>query len=124
MRAGVDLVAFMDDPDKYEQAFLFNCAADDAAVEAERAAYRILGFGQNADGEWVVAVQTTNLAGEPYYGKSVVQCFTDAACTVPAEEDDPAALFIRTSLVVAPAAEMPSDRAIVVPAPVRIVPVR
>ena len=88
-------------------------------------AYRILGFGRNAYGEWAIAVQDTNTAGRRYNGKSVIECFSDAACKTPAEEGDPAALFIRTSLQVIPAGDVPPDHhGIVVPGPVRIVPVR
>ena len=119
----VSAAAFMDDPDAYEQAFLFNCAADDAAVEAERAAYKITEFRQNADGEWEVTVLTENTKGDPYNGISVIECFSDAACTTPVEENDPAALFIRASLQVLPAGDVPPDHGIVVPGPVKIVPV-
>ena len=96
-----------------------------AWAKAEAAAYKILSFGQNADGEWEITVQTENTKGEPYNGISVFECFSDAACTTPVEENDPAALFIRASLRVLPAGEVPSDHhGIVVPGPVRIDPVR
>ena len=54
----------------------------------------------------------------------MIECFSDAACKTPAEEEDPAALFIRASLQLLPAGDVPSDHGIVVPGPVRIVPVR
>ena len=90
--------------------------------EVERAAYKITEFRQNADGEWEVTVQTENTKKEPYNGISVIECFSDAACKTPAEEDDPAALFIRASLQVLPAGNVPPDHGIVVSGPVRIVP--
>ncbi len=90
-------------PDTYEKAFLLNCGPNEA--EAEAAAYRILSFGQNAAGEWEATVQDKNTKGEPYNGISVFEYFSDAACKTPVEENDPAALFIRASLRVAPAGE-------------------
>ena len=99
---GISAASFVTAPDTYEQAFLLNCAPN--AVEAERAAYRILGFGQNADGELEIAVKAENTKKEPYYGKSVIKSFSDAACTVPAEEGK--ALFVRASLQVAQAGEV------------------
>lgn len=71
-----------------------------------------------------IDVRQANTAGRRYNGKSVIKCFTDAACKTPAEENDPATLFIRASLQVLPAGDVPPDHGIVVPGPVRIVPVR
>ena len=120
----VDVNDFMADPDAYEKAFLLNCGPNEAETEA--AAYRITGFGQNADGEWEVSVKTENNSGYPYNGRSGIQCFSDAACATPfGPEDDPSSLFIRSFLLVAPAEKVPSDHhGIVVPGPVRIDPER
>ena len=119
----VDVGDFVERPDAYENAFLLNCKLEE--VEAQAAAYKILSFGQNADGEWAIAVQDTNTAGRLYNGKSVIEFFSDAACKTPVEENDPSALFIRASLQVIPAGDVPPDHhGIVVPGPVRIVPVR
>ena len=100
---GVAADSFVTAPDTYEEAFLLNCAPEEAATE--EAAYRILSFGQNADDEWKVTVQTVNTKKEPYNGISVFEFFSDAACTTPVEENDPSALFIRASLRVLPAGE-------------------
>ena len=71
-------------------------------------------------------MKTENTAGYPYNGRSGIQCFSDAACMTPfGPEDDPSSLFIKSFLLVAPAEKVPSDHhGIVVPGPVRIVPVR
>ena len=79
----------MTEPDTYEESFLLNCGPNEAEAAAERAAYKILSFGQNADGEWKVTVQDKNTKGEPYNGTSVREFFADAACTTPVEENDP-----------------------------------
>ena len=57
------------------------------------------------DGEREITVPTENTQGKPYNGRSEFQTYSDAACKTPAEDEDPAALFIRSSLIVAPAGE-------------------
>ena len=99
--ATANSVDFSAPEDIIVDAFLFNCANTDTAVEAEAAAFKFTAISYDAEKGWVTPTVVENTDGKAFNGTIVVKSYSDVTCTTEADDGN----FFKAFLVPVSVAE-------------------